>query len=102
LPINATITASYNGEDPVVDFQWTFTLVNPLPQGAPAQEGGLVGQAPNGVVKTQSPQASLSAMPLILGSYSVSVTAIDANSNVSAPAQGYVTLVAADLASVRL
>jgi len=58
--------------------------------------------APAASFTTSSPQANLNAVQLGQGPYLVTVKVYDSNNNVSAPAQAYVTMVPADLSSVRV
>ncbi len=102
IPITGTIRAGYSGSDPAAYFNWTFTAVSQIPVGAAANGAGVVSRAPNGTLRTQSPQASLSAAQLGLGPYLVTVTVVDNSNNVSAPAQAYTTLVSADLSGVHV
>jgi hypothetical protein len=108
LPMTATITAGYNDpDDPAVAFNWTFTLQGQSQSksafGTPAQVAAFSSAAPSLTMQTLSPEAILSAVPsLVPGLYLITVSAVDNNHQVSPAAQANVTLVAADLASVRL
>ena len=62
----------------------------------------MVAGAPSASFTTSSPQANLGTVTLGLGPYLVTVKVYDSNNNVSAPGQAYVTMVPADLSSVRV
>jgi hypothetical protein len=103
LPLNATVTAGYSGTDPASSFAWSFTPVSQIPAGARGLNmGTLAAGAPAAAFRTSSPQANLANVSLGLGPYLVTVTVYDSNNNASGPAQAYVTMVPADLGSVRV
>ena len=103
VPLNAVISAGYTGTAPVSYFQWTFTPVTSIPASSPAGNRILTaGAAPAASFNTPSATANLSSVVLGLGPYLITLRAYDTNNTPSGPAQEYVTMVAADLAGVRV
>jgi len=102
LPINGQISAIYTGSDPASSFVWSFILVDHIPQGSSALSPGTLNRAPSASFSTSSPQANLALQQLVLGSYQVTVTVLDNNGHSATSAAAYVTLVSADLSSVRV
>jgi hypothetical protein len=107
LPVDAVIRVSNGDNAAIAYFVWTFTPQTnspstlgdrSLPSSASSQAAGPASAS----INTPSPALNLATVPLVPGLYLISLKAFDAVGNASAEAQDYVTLVPADLSSVRI
>ncbi len=101
LPVNAKVSVSESPQPyQVATYTWSIAPVSgAATRGWPA---GAISRASSANFTTQSRTADLGTQGLVPGSYRISVTATATNGQVSAPAQARVTLVSADLSSVRV
>ena len=117
LPVNGTISAGYPAGYRNISFRWAIDLatgayanvgtgptstrgLSPFLHWAPASAG--VTNRALSATFTSGAVASLAGYALEPGYYRVTVQAVNAAGGVSAPAQGYVTLVSADFSGLRV
>jgi hypothetical protein len=98
LPLNAQISASYNGSS-ASRFVWSFT---PVTSVAAARSTPSTNRAPVASFTTDHAQANLAGAPLGLGPYQITVQVYESGSTPTAQADAYVTLVPADFAAIRV
>lgn len=101
LSINSDITLDVPRGVTFSRYEWSFTPTTPAaPQAAaPAFSSHQVAGA---AFPTSAPKVNPAALGLSTGYYSVTVTAFDPGGSPSLPAQAFVSLVSADLSSVRV
>ena len=102
LPVNARISASYPAGYTIAGYQWSITRSTTSAAGVPAFAARSSAQASSANFSTASGTADLAPLTLVPGAYLIAVQAVGSSNSLSAPAQALVTLVAADLSSVRV
>jgi hypothetical protein len=102
-PVNGNLTAGFPTGYTNITFTWTITPATGTPPTSPYGAPGLViSRASAASFSTPSNVAPLSPFSLVPGYYTITVKATDANGNSSGVASKNISLVLADLASVRV
>ncbi len=101
LPANGQIDLSLPAASPFVSFIWSFQKQT-SGQNVLARPAGSPARALSAGYTANSPHLNLSVLNLDPGSYHVSLVAADAEGNQTQPAEGFLTLVATDLSSVKV
>ncbi len=101
LPVNSQINASEPSTYLISAYNWSFIPQTPS-SGSPVSAAGVQARAATANFSTPSGMADLGLHNMTPGHYLITVTATDSRNNVSPPAQANVTLVPADLSTVRV
>lgn len=103
LPINSKITLSYPSGYSIDHFQWTFTPQASIQSGSQSYERSTSAASSAGIsFPTSGVEADLSQQALQLGTYQISVVAVDSSGDPSQPGTATVTLVESNLSAIRV